>query len=176
MILTGSEIIKQVKLGKITIDPFVEKNINPNSYNYRLGDKLLIVKNRLIDPKKETETEEIPLTKHGWLLKPGKLYLGHTMESFGSKDFVVNLIGRSSIGRLGLFLQITADLGNLGSSHCWTLELKVVQPLWVYPGMKIGQICFWKPHGDKKYNYCSKYWMYSLPHSSEMVKEFFQIN
>jgi dCTP deaminase len=172
MILTGSEIFKQVKLGKIVIDPFLERYINPNSYNYRLGDKLLVVKDKIIDPKKETETKEVPLINDGWLLFPGKLYLGHTMESFGSKDYVVNLIGRSSIGRLGLFLQITSDLGNLGKCHCWTLELKVVQPLWVYPGMKIGQICFWKPFGSKKNNYYSKYWQYSLPHSSDMNKEF----
>lgn len=176
MILTGSEIFKQVKLGRIIMDPFLEKDINPNSYNYRLGNKLLIVDENIINPKIETKTKEVPLTNGGWLLYPDKLYLGHTLESFGSKDYVVNLIGRSSIGRLGLFLQITADLGNLGKSHCWTLELNVVQPLWVYPGMKIGQICFWKPLGSKRNNYCSKYWQYSLPHSSEMVKEMEQIN
>jgi dCTP deaminase len=171
MILTGSEIIKEVKLGRIVIDPFLKKNINPNSYNYRLGNKLFIISDKVIDPKKNVKTREVPLKNGGWLLKPGRLYLGHTIESFGSKDFVVSLIGRSSVGRLGLFLQITADLGNLGKNHCWTLELKVVQPLWIYPKMKIGQICFWRPLGEKKNSYCSKYWQYSLPHSSEIFRE-----
>jgi dCTP deaminase len=171
MILTGSEILKEVKLGRITIKPFLKKNINPNSYNYRLGNKLLIIKDRIIDPKKNATTEEVSLINGGWLLKPSRLYLGYTMESIGSEYYVINLIGRSSIGRLGLFLQITSDLGNLGKSHCWTLELKVIQPLWVYPGMKIGQICFWKPFGSKKFNYFSKYWRYSLPRSSEMYME-----
>ena len=60
---------------------------------------------------------------------------------------MTSLIGRSSVGRLGLFLQITADLGHLGKAHCWTLELKVVQSLIVYPHMKIGQVSFWQVTG-----------------------------
>lgn len=171
MILSGTEIENQVKKKNIFIYPFLKSNLNPNSYNYRLGKKLLKITDKVIDPKKRSRTKEIVMDEKGYLLEPGKLYLGHTMESIGSREFVVNLIGRSSIGRLGLFLQITADLGNLGKPHCWTLELTVVQPLWVYPGMKIGQVCFWKPLGRKKHLYLKKYSKYSDPHSSEFFNE-----
>ena len=83
----------------------------------------------------------------------------------------MQLIGRSSVGRLGLFLQITAPLGHIGTCHNWTLELKVVQPLIVYPKMKIGQVSFWYVTGDNKTNYEGKYWKYSGPHISEIYNE-----
>ena len=71
--------------------------------------------------------------------------------------FVPSLIGKSSLGRLGLFLQITADLGNLGAIHKWTLELKAVQPVKIYPLMRIGQVTFWDTQGDKNMRYDGKY-------------------
>ncbi|MGW0730874.1 dCTP deaminase domain-containing protein, partial [Streptomyces mirabilis] len=65
----------------------------------------------------------------------------------GSTVFVPSLIGRSSLGRLGVFLQYSADLGNVGSCHRWTLEIKVVQPTRVYAGMTAGQVTFWSTVG-----------------------------
>ncbi|MEK7550449.1 MAG: deoxycytidine deaminase [Patescibacteria group bacterium] len=165
MILTGSEIKKMVKKNKIILDPFSDKLINPNSYNYRLGDTFLVYQNMVIDTKVLQKTKKIKIPKNGFTLQPGIIYLGSTLEKIGSDEFVPSLIGRSSLGRLGLFLQITADLGHLGTRHNWTLELTCVQPLVVYPGMRIGQVSFWKPDGpnisrdryrDKKKSY-SKY-------------------
>lgn len=171
MILTGTEIKKRVGTGEITLDPFHDDLLNPNSYNYRLGDKLLVFKNEVIDTKIVEETSEITIPTSGLTLQPGSVYLGSTFERIGSINFVPSLIGRSSLGRLGLFLQITADLGHLGTSHKWTLELTCVQPLIVYPRMKIGQVSFWKPLGrellkskytDKSQNYSE----FSKPHVS----------
>lgn len=147
MILTGNEIINQVRLGNIVIDPFDEKNVNPNSYNYRLGDKYTLVpKVPELRCLRAEDLREIP--EEGLLLSPRQLYLAATHEVIGSNRYVVCLIGRSSVGRLGLFLQVSADLGNLGPSHRWTLELTCVQPIVVYPMMKIGQVSFWVPEGD----------------------------
>ena len=129
MILTGLEIQKQVKLGRIHISPFIEEHVNPNSYNYRLDKDLLEITDSSIDPKLETKYKSISIPEEGYLLHPGRLYLGSTVEEIGSNFYVTSLIGRSSVGRLGLFLQITADLGQLGAKHRWALELKVVQPL-----------------------------------------------
>lgn len=171
MILTGSEIRKQVKQRRIHIFPFTEELINPNSYNYRLGSTLLEVTDNIIDPKKKVRYKEIKLGEDGYILMPNKLYLGSTVEEIGSDYYVTSLIGRSSIGRLGLFLQITADLGHLGAKHCWTLELKVVQPLKVYPFMKIGQVSFWKPEGSNQIKYEGKYNKYSEPHYSQIFEE-----
>lgn len=172
MILTGQEIKKQVQLNRLHIKPFIEANINPNSYNYRLGETLLMITNNIIDLKKPVKYKKIHLTEKGYVLQPGKLYLGSTVEEIGSNYYITSLIGRSSLGRLGLFLQITADLGHLGAKHCWTLELTTVQPLRIYPMMKIGQISFWVPEGMDDIKYNGEYAKYSIPHISEFYTEF----
>ena len=169
MILTGSEIQKQVKNGSITIEPFDELLLNPNSYNYRLGKTLRIVTDELIDPRKEADYEELQIPEEGYLLLPNKLYLGSTVEKIGSENFVTSLIGRSSVGRLGMYLQITADLGQLGRAHCWTLEIRVVQPLRVYAGMRIGQVSFWKPTGEIKQLYTEGYTRFDTPRQNKAI-------
>ncbi len=149
MILTGKEIVRQVECGSIIIDPFEESNVNPNSYNYRLGDKYVLLpelEDANITAEQEADLRSIP--RDGLLLEPGHVYLSSTYETIGSSKFVTSLIGRSSVGRLGLFLQISADLGNLGPAHKWTLELTCVQPILVYPHMSVGQVSFWIPEGD----------------------------
>jgi len=149
MILTGLEIIKQVREGAIQIDPFSADQVNPNSYNYRLGRFIIEVNNEApLDPTLENTQDSIEMPESGFLVRPNRFYLSHTYEKIGSKKFVPMLIGRSSIGRLGLFLQISADLGNLGAYHQWTLELFSVQPVRVYPGMVIGQVSFWATEGQ----------------------------
>lgn len=172
MILSGIKIKESIRNGTIQIEPFSEELLNPNSYNYRLGEELLLIKDEIIDPKKESSIERIALTKEGYLLEPGKLYLGFTKESIGSNKYVTQLIGRSSIGRLGLFLQVTAPLGHVGCFHNWTLELKCVQPLRVYPGMRIGQVTFWEVFGEQESNYHNgEYNEYRKAHVSKFYKE-----
>lgn len=170
MIITGREIKKQVEQGRIHISPFIEEHVNPNSYNYRLHEDLLEVIDFPIDPKEESNFRKIKIGEEGYVLQPGKLYLGSTVEEIGSDHYVTSLIGRSSVGRMGLFLQITADLGHLGAKHRWTLELKVVQPLIVYPQMKIGQVSFWTVEGAANL-YNGKYAKYSDAHCSELFQE-----
>lgn len=172
MILTGNEIQKQVALNRIHIVPFSENNLNPNSYNFRLHPQLLEITDFPIDPKKKTAYRQIELTEEGYTLLPGHLYLGSTLEELGSDFYVPTLMGRSSLGRLGLFLQITADLGQIGAKHCWTLELKVVQPLVVYPFMEVGQISFWKVEGNPVFHYNGKYASDFSAHHSEIHQEF----
>ncbi|MDQ0595747.1 dCTP deaminase [Streptomyces canus] len=149
MILTGPEIHASVAAGQLTITPYDSDLLNPNSYNYRLGRTLKQVVSDPTDPMRLAETAVIELPDKGYVLRPGVVYLGATMETVGGDEYVTSLIGRSSLGRLGMFLQISADLGNLGSAHQWTLEIKVVQPLRVYPHMRVGQVSFWKPVGAR---------------------------
>jgi dCTP deaminase len=143
MILTGPAINLAHKAGDIVIEPFSESCINPNSYNFQLFPHLIM----LTGNTGERRRTEISLSRCGHLLQPGNLYLGATLQFFGSSKYVMTLLGRSSLGRLGLFLNITADLGHAGSASRWTLELAVVQPLRVYPGMCIGQVAFWMQKG-----------------------------
>lgn len=171
MILTGEEIKKEVLSGNIVISPFSAELVNPNSYNYHLGPTIIEITDEVIDPRKQPKYKIVKLTKDGFVLKPSKLYLGSTAEQIGSDHYVTSLIGRSSVGRLGLFLQVTADLGNIGAKHHWTLELKVVQPLKIYPGMKIGQVSFWTPSGEKNMHYMGKYHDHTEPHYSKLYEE-----
>jgi dCTP deaminase len=144
LILTGPAIASAVKSQQIHIAPFDSELLNPNSYNYRLGRELLVLNDDVLDAGRQPATNRFEIPDDGFVLQPKTIYLGHTHEIIGSDVYVPSLIGRSSMGRLGLFLQITADLGHIGTDHRWTLELTVVQPLRVYAGMRIGQVSFWK--------------------------------
>jgi len=171
MILTGTEIAKQVQKNKITISPFCKKNVNPNSYNVELGDYLKVYEDSVLDSKKELKTTTIPIPNEGLVLQPNKIYLGYTKEVIGSNHFVPTLTGRSSTGRLGLFVQITADLVDIGFKGNLTFQLHAVQPLRIYKGMKIGQIMFWKTKGKIKL-YNGKYQNSVGPRESQVWRDF----
>ncbi|MDX8035510.1 dCTP deaminase [Lentzea sp. BCCO 10_0856] len=147
MILTRSAIAKAVEAGEITITPFDAGRLNPNSYNYSLGEEIRFTTQKTLDAKANAPWLTTGIPDEGYLLRPGRLYLATTAEVIGSTTFVTSLIGRSSMGRLGLFVQVTADLGHQGAIHRWTLELTVVQPLRVYAGMRLGQVSFWRTSG-----------------------------
>lgn len=153
MILSGKEIIKEVKNGRINIDPFDITNINPNSYNYHLGPTLIHVTHLDLNNNNTPTGEIIKIPEDGYVIIPGELYLGNTAEKIGSEFYTTSLIGRSSMGRLGLFLQISANLGHQTVFHNWTLEIRSCIPLRVFPNQVIGQVSFWEPFGDgKEYN------------------------
>ncbi|WP_406091606.1 2'-deoxycytidine 5'-triphosphate deaminase domain-containing protein [Streptomyces sp. NBC_01013] len=146
MILTGQAITEAVSSGDIVIDPFDTERINPNSYNYRLGEEIYQVH---ADSDSDGFSQELLEPADGRvLLRKGQLYLGHTLEQIGSGQYVTSLIGRSSIGRLGLFVQLSADLGHQGAVHRWTLELLPALDIYVYPGQIIGQVSFWDSQGS----------------------------
>ncbi|NYE50437.1 dCTP deaminase [Spinactinospora alkalitolerans] len=133
--------------GDIVIDPFLSSHVNPNSYNYRLGPDIHCVQ-ASGDPHSGVLQSRLEPVGGRCLLRKGQLYLGHTLERIGSNRYVTSLIGRSSIGRLGLFVQLSADLGHCGAVHRWTLELLPTIDIYVYPGQIIGQVSFWSAMGD----------------------------
>ena len=157
MILTGNEIRKQLKQGNIIIRPFFDSQINPNSYNYRIGEELIDLE----------INKQIKIPKEGYVLKPHITYLASTYETLGSTKYAMSLIGRSSIGRLGLFLQVSANLGHTGSCHKWTLELVSTKPFRIYPNMVIGQISFWVNKGRID-PYLKGYSKYDSPKRSKL--------
>jgi deoxycytidine triphosphate deaminase len=171
MILTGKEIGQEVKEGRIHIVPFLAENLNPNSYNFRLGDTLKIYQEKVLDPKKENKYEIIKIPKEGLLLEPNQLYLGHTIEEMGSDYYAPTMQARSSVGRLGLYIYLNSGLGDIGFKKQWTLELHVIHPLMVYPGMKVGQMLFWKPQGEIDL-YCGKYKDSVGPQTSQIWRDF----
>ncbi len=148
MILTGPEIIESASNGKLSISPFNRDQVNPNSYNVSLGETLITYTSDVIDAYHPNPTDVTKIDSDGYVLQPNELYLGHTVEEVGSDFFVPLLFGRSSVGRLGLFVEITAPIGDIGFHGQWTLMLSPVRPLRVYPGMKIGQIMFFDTLGE----------------------------
>jgi len=146
MILTGNEIKKQVSESNIKISDFSNERINPNSYNYRLGKELKIFTGT--DSLGNQIFEEVTIPEEGFVLEPGAMYLGVTEEVIGSSKYAMSLIGRSSLGRYGLFLQVSANLGHTTSCHRWTLEIYACKKIKVYPLMNIGQVSFWDNYGE----------------------------
>ncbi|MBI3395332.1 MAG: dCTP deaminase [Spirochaetia bacterium] len=147
MILTGPEIKR--RLGKdIVIEPYQEKLINPNSYNLCLHNELVIYKNKILDMKAPNETELIVIPEDGLLLEPGRLYLGRTVEYTETHNLVPMLEGRSSIGRLGVFVHVTAGFGDVGFKGYWTLEISTIHPVRIYPGVGICQIFYHTIEGE----------------------------
>jgi dCTP deaminase len=141
MILSGLEIIK--KMGtEIIIDPFDERRVNPNSYNLRLHNEMLVYEETCLDMKKPNKTKNVIIPEDGLVLSPGKLYLGRTFEYTETKNYVPMLEGRSSVGRLGLFIHVTAGFGDVGFKGYWTLEIHCIEPIRVYPMVEICQIYY----------------------------------
>lgn len=103
-----------------------------------------------IDPP---EVEEVPLVelpteesnvgrRMAWLLVPGVLYLGYTLEYTETHGYQPKIDGRSSTGRVGVFTHITAGFGDNGFCGHWTLELTCVEPVLIYPGQRLIQISY----------------------------------
>ena len=141
MILSGKEIERHMG-NEIIIKPFNKSLLNPNSYNLRLADELMIYDLHELDMKKKNSGHLIKIPEEGYLLEPNKLYLARTMEYTKTECFVPMLEGRSSVGRLGLFIHVTAGFGDVGFSGYWTLEMFCVQPIRIYSGVEICQIYF----------------------------------
>ncbi|HEY0392502.1 MAG TPA: hypothetical protein VGC63_12395 [Solirubrobacterales bacterium] len=148
MILTGPEIVGQHRKRRILIDPFDEKAVNPNSYNFRLGDKLKVYDTFPVDPKVPNTCREIEIPSSGYVLEAHRLYLAHTLERLGSPYYAPTFAARSSVARLGLFINLSASLGDIGFFGQWTLQLFPAHPVRLYPGMRIGQMMWWEPLGE----------------------------
>lgn len=146
MILFDADIKAAIERGHINITPFDERNLGPNSYDVRLGSKLYVYTrpdDGVLDMKKRNPVKSFDIPYEGLVLQPGELYLGHTMEHFGaSHNIVPHLEGRSSIGRLGMAIHVTAGFGDCGFFGCWTMEIIVQLPLRVYAGERVAQAYF----------------------------------
>lgn len=153
MILSGKEI--EARAGRdIIIDPYSRDRLNPNSYNLSLHDELIVYKDDLLDMKRDNPYRQVRIPADGLVLEPNRLYLGRTVEYTETKGLVPMLEGRSSVGRLGLFVHVTAGFGDVGFRGFWTLEIFCVQPIRIYAGVEICQIYYHTLEGDYE-NYSS---------------------
>ena len=147
MILSGQEIRNQLDKN-IVIDPFDDAHLNPNSYNLTLHNELLTYEELVLDMRKPNRVRRLTIPPEGFVLTPSQLYLGRTVERTETTNLVPMIEGRSSIGRLGLFVHVTAGFGDVGFRGYWTLEMFAVQPVRIYAGVSICQIFYHQLAGD----------------------------
>ena len=152
MILTGKEIKK--RLGSdIVIEPYNEDQLNPNSYNLRLHNELMVYTSDVLDVKQKNPTQTIVIPEEGYVLEPGQLYLARTAEYTETHGLVPMIIGRSSVGRLGITAHIPSGFGDIGFCGYWTMQLTCVRPVRIYPDMRICQIFYHSVLGEyEEYN------------------------
>jgi len=155
MILSDKKIRQSIEDGTIVIEPFIPDCLGTNSYDVHLSKYLAVYKNRVLDAKKHNSIEELIIPDEGFIIAPGTLYLGATIEYTETHNSVPFLEGKSSVGRLGIDIHATAGKGDVGFCNNWTLEISCIQPVRIYSGMPIGQLIYFAVEGDIQ-NYYNK--------------------
>ena len=167
MLLSDRDIHAEIDAGRVALDPWDPEMVQPSSIDVRLDRYFRTFENHRyphIDPsiaQPELTREVGPEGDEPFILHPGEFVLGSTYEVVTLPDDVAaRLEGKSSLGRLGLLTHSTAGFIDPGFSGHVTLELANVAnlPITLYPGMKIGQLCFFRlsspamhPYGSEKY-------------------------
>jgi dCTP deaminase len=151
MILSDRDIREEIRSGRVVIDPFDERCIQPSSVDLHVDSQFRVFANSrypFIDVRADmpdlTELVEVN-GDEPFILHPGEFVLGSTLERVAlPDDLVARLEGKSSLGRLGLLIHSTAGYVDPGWDGYLTLELSNVAnlPITLYPGMRIGQISF----------------------------------
>ena len=151
MLLSDRDITASIESGRVKLDPFEAAMIQPSSVDVRLDRMFRVFENHKyphIDPSREQPelTREIVCgPDEAFVLHPGEFVLGATYERVTlGDDIAARLEGKSSLGRLGLLTHSTAGFVDPGFTGHITLELSNVAtlPIMLWPGMKIGQLCF----------------------------------
>lgn len=173
MILSGREIKRRLDKD-IFITPFNPSQLSPNSYNLRLHNELVVYEDAVLDMKVKPTVRNITIPEEGIILEPGTLYLARTVEHTKTFGCVPMLEGRSSIGRLGLFIHITAGFGDVGFTGYWTLEMFCVKPIRIYPNVEIGQVFYHTIEGDFDEYQSNKYQNNQGIQPSMLYKDFQQ--
>lgn len=165
MLLSDRDIRARVDIGDIELDPFTPEMIQPASIDVRLDRFFRVFNDRqytYVDPAEDQGelTEQFSVAQgEPWILHPGEFVLGSTLERVHiSSQIAARLEGKSSLGRLGILTHSTAGFIDPGFNGYITLELSNVSPLPVklWPGMKIGQICFFELSSPAEHPYGSR--------------------
>lgn len=150
MFLSDKDIHNLVKKGKITLEPFNQKQLQPASYDIKLGNNFIVNdahSTQAIDPVKGIypKTQNIEV-KDGeeFVLHPGVSILGYSKEKFGSDQYLIEVNGKSSLARIGLIVHNSASIVNPGHYLNIALELCNLNnvPIVLRPGMEIAQLTF----------------------------------
>ena len=190
MILSDKDIKEHLQTGYIKIDPLFPNSIQPASVDVHLGADFLVFKktnNVCIDPKEPVDEmmEEVTIDENRqFILHPGEFALGMTYETVSvPNDMVLQLNGKSSLGRIGIVVHATAGYVDPGNTLKITLEFfnMATLPVKLYYKMPIAQVAFVKlssvadnPYGKDGLN--SKYFGSTKPIASQYYKNFLKNN
>ena len=164
VLLSDKDIKVEIESGRVCIDPYLTAMVQPSSIDVRLDKFFRVFENHRyphIDPSVEQTdlTREVEaIGDEPFVLHPGEFVLGSTFEVVTlPNNIAARLEGKSSLGRLGLLTHSTAGFIDPGFSGHVTLELANVAtlPILLYPGMKIGQVCFFQMTSDAEHPYGS---------------------
>ena len=167
MLLSDRDIRAEIAADRVVLDPWDPAMVQPSSVDVRLDRYFRLFDNHkypVIDPSQDqpelTRLVDVD-PKDGFVLHPGEFVLGSTLETITlPDDLAARVEGKSSLGRLGLLTHATAGFVDAGFSGHVTLELSNVAtlPIMLWPGMKIGQLCFIRlsspaenPYGSAQY-------------------------
>jgi dCTP deaminase len=153
VLLSDKDIRAAIDSGRIALDPYDPAMVQPSSVDVRIDRYFRVFENHRY-PHIDPSVEQAELTRlvepdgeEPFILHPGEFVLGSTYEVVSLPDDVsARLEGKSSLGRLGLLTHSTAGFIDAGFSGHVTLELSNVAtlPIKLWPGMKIGQLCFFR--------------------------------
>jgi dCTP deaminase len=164
VVLSDRTIKSEIAAGRIRIDPYDERLVQPSSIDVRVDRKFRVFHNSrypYIDVREPMEglTELVEVSdEEPFVLHPGEFVLGQTLEAIAlPNDLVARLEGKSSLGRLGLLIHSTAGFVDPSWQGNLTLELSNVAnlPITIYHGMPIGQISFMRMDGPVERPYGS---------------------
>lgn len=156
MILSDTRILEEIEKRTIIIEPYNRDKLGSNSYDVHLGKYMATYKDKVLDAKKHNEINHFEIPEEGYVLEPGELYLGVTLEYTETHAHVPFLEGKSSTGRLGIDIHATAGKGDVGFCGNWTLEISSKIPVRIYAGMPIGQLIYFPVEGEVEVKYNSK--------------------
>ena len=156
MILSDTRILEEIEKKTIIIEPYDREKLGSNSYDVHLGKYLAVYKDKILDAKKHNEIDHFEIPDEGYVLQPGELYLGVTLEYTETHAHVPFLEGKSSTGRLGIDIHATAGKGDVGFCGNWTLEISCKLPVKIYNGMPIGQLIYFPLDGEVAVKYNAK--------------------
>ena len=188
-ILSDKTIKEYLEEGKIVIDPLKdEQQIQPSSVDMRLGDEFKVfkvIRKPYIDPKDEEDIAEYMESStvpegEAFIIHPNEFALATTQEYVKvPDDLVARVEGRSSMGRLGVTMHVTAGYVDPGFEGRITLEISNIgaMPVALYPGQRVCQLVFETmttpaelPYGHPKRN--SKYMEQLKPESSRVKLDY----
>jgi dCTP deaminase len=186
VLLSDRDIRTEIETGRVVLDPYDEAMLQPSSVDVRLDRYFRLFDNHkypVIDPSADqpdlTRLVEVS-ADDPFVLHPGEFVLGSVYEAVTLPDDVAARVeGKSSLGRLGLLTHATAGFIDPGFSGHVTLELSNVAtlPILLWPGMKIGQLCFFRltsaaehPYGSERYG--SRYQGQRGPTASRSFQSF----